>query len=259
MRTEPLIRRALVSTAALLAVTALGAAIALPAQAAAALPAQAAAPAPATRAGSPAATADKAATLDAAKKLTTARIDGRLAMLKVSGVAIRNAARLTDAHQAALQKIIDADLAGLTELRAKVAAETTVEAVRADARSMVEDYRVYLLVRPQVHLTVAADVESAALTRLRDAHGKLAEAVAAAKAAGRDVGDAEAKLAHLKAELDAVDLAGVADTLLAVEPGPDAAAIRTKTGAARAAVRAARTHLRAALADAKAVRDILKP
>ncbi|BCJ71415.1 hypothetical protein CS0771_09590 [Catellatospora sp. IY07-71] len=258
MRTEPLIRRALVSTAALLAVTALGAAIALPAQAAAALPAQAAAPAPATRAGSPAA-ADKAATLDAAKKLTTARIDGRLAMLKVSGVAIRNAARLTDAHQAALQKIIDADLAGLTELRAKVAAETTVEAVRADARSMVEDYRVYLLVRPQVHLTVAADVESAALARLREAHGKLAEAVAAAKAAGRDIGDAEAKLAHLKAELDAVDLAGVADTLLAVEPGPDAAAIRAKTGAARAAVRAARIHLRAALADAKAVRDILKP
>lgn len=254
MRTEPLIRRALVSTAALLATAALGAATALPAQAA---------PAPAARAGSSApvatAAADKATTLDAAKKLTTARIDGRLAMLKASGVAIRNAARLTDAHQAALQKIIDADLAGLTELRAKVAAETTIEAVRADARSMVEDYRVYLLVRPQVHLTVAAEVESAALTRLREAHGKLAEAVAAAKAAGKDVGDAEAKLAHLKAELDAVDLAGVADGLLAVQPGPDAAAIRAKTGAARTAVRAARTHLKAALADAKAVRDILKP
>ncbi len=249
MRTEPLIRRALVSAAALLAVTALGTATALPAQAA-----------PAARAGTPAATAaDKAVGLDAAKKLTTARIDGRLAMLKASGVAVRNAARLTDAHQAALQKILDADVAGLTALREKVAAETTVEAVRADARSMVEDYRVYLLVRPQVHLTVAADVESAAVTRLREAHGKLAEAVAAAKAAGKDVGDAEAKLAHLKAELDAVDLAGVADTLLAVEPGPDAAGIRAKTGAARTAVRAARTHLRAALADAKAVRDILKP
>ncbi|MFD0594863.1 hypothetical protein ACFQZ4_22775 [Catellatospora coxensis] len=249
MRTDMLIRRGLLFAATTLTAAALAAAAGVPAQ------------------GAPAVTgvavqaADQAANLANAKKLTTVRIDGRLAMLRASGLAIRNAARLTDAHQAALQKIIDADVAGLTELRAKVAAETTTEAVRADARSMVEDYRVYLLVRPQVHLTVAADVESAALTRLRTLHGKLAQAVATAKSAGKDVGDAEAKLAHLKAELDAMEsaLSGLADDLLAVRPGPDGAAIKAKTAAARADVRTARTHLRAAATDAKAIRDLLKP
>lgn len=238
MRTDMLIRRGLLFAATTLTAVALAATAGVPAQA-----------------------ADQAANLANAKKLTTVRIDGRLAMLRAEGVAIRNAARLADAHQTALQQTLDADVAGLTELRAKVAAETTLEAVRADARSMVEDYRVYLLVRPQVHLTLAADVESAALTRLRTLHGKLAEAVTAAKSAGRDVGDAEAKLAHLKSELDATEsaLSGLVNDLLAVQPGPDGAAIKAKTTAARADVRTARTHLRAAATDAKAVRNLLKP
>lgn len=249
MRTDMLIRRVLQLAATTLTAAALAAATGVPAQGAPAV------------AGVAVQAADQAANLANAKKLTTVRIDGRIAVLRASGLAIRNAARLTDAHQAALQKIIDADIAGLTELRAKVAAETTSEAVRADARSMIEDYRVYLLVRPQIHLTVAADVASATLTRLRTVHDKLAQAVAAAKSAGKDVGDAEAKLAHLKSELDATEpvLSGLADDLLAVRPGPDAPAIKAKTTAARADVRTARTHLRAAITDAKAIRTLLKP
>lgn len=246
MRTDMLIRRGLLFAAMTLTATALAAATGMPAQAAAPVAVRA---------------ADQAANLANAKKLTTVRIDGRLALLRAEGVAIRNAARLTDAHQATLQKTLDAGIAGLTELRMNVAAETTLEAVRADARSMVEDYRVYLLVRPQVHLTVAADVESAALARLRTLHDKLAQAVTAAKSAGKDVGDAEAKLAHLTSELDGTEsaLAGLAGDLLAVQPGPDAAAIKARTAAARADVRTARTHLRAAIADAKAIRTLLKP
>ncbi|WP_144127781.1 hypothetical protein [Catellatospora sichuanensis] len=249
MRTDMLIRRGLLFAATALTAAALAATAGVPAQAAVPV------------AGVAVQAADQAANLANAKKLATVRIDGRLAMLRAEGVAIRNAARLTDAHQAALQKTVDAGIAGLTELRAKVAAETTLEAVRAGTRSMVEDYRVYLLVRPQVHLTLAADVAAAALTRLRTLHDKLAQAVTAAKSAGKDLGDAEAKLAHLKSELDAMEsaLSGLADDLLAVQPGPDSAAIRAKTAAARADVRTARTHLRAAATDAKALRDLLKP
>ncbi|GHJ46358.1 hypothetical protein Cs7R123_37000 [Catellatospora sp. TT07R-123] len=218
----------------------------------AALPAQAAAPAGVVL-------ADKATTLDAAKKLTTARIDGRLAVLRANGVAIRNAARLADGHQSALQAILDKDIAGLTELKTKVAGETTLEAIRADARSMVEDYRVYILVQKQVHLTVAADVETAAVARLRGAYDKLAKAIEAAKAGGTDTSAAEAKLADLKSQLDAAESAvgGVADALLAVQPGPDADAIKAKTQAAREKVHAARTALKAAIADAKAIKDLV--
>ncbi|MBV1855380.1 hypothetical protein [Catellatospora tritici] len=219
----------------------------------AALPAQAAAPTSVVR-------SDRATTVDAAKKLVTARIDGRLAVLRANGVAINSAARLSDGHQAALKAIIEKDIAGLTELKTKVAGETTLEAIKADSRSMVEDYRVYMLVQKQVHLAVAADVETAAVARLRTAYDKLAKAIEAAKAGGKDVGDAEAKLADMKSQLDKAEAAvsGVADALLAVQPGPDADAIKAKTQAARGKVHDARTALKAAIADAKAIRDVVK-
>src|SRR5690348_231548 len=111
MRTDKLIRGGLLLATSVLAAAALGVA---------GLPAQAAAPVAGVAVQAADRAADKAAALEAAKKLTAARIDGRLAVLRTGGVVVRNAARLSDAHQAALQKIIDADLAGLTELRKKV-------------------------------------------------------------------------------------------------------------------------------------------
>jgi hypothetical protein len=187
-----------------------------------------------------------------AKRLTIARIDGRLAALKVDGVAIRNAARLSDGHQSAIQAILDKDIAGLTALRTKVEGETTGQAVKDDARSMVVDYRVYMLVGPQVRLTIAADVANAVDARLGEVAGKLAAAIEKAKAAGQDVTAAQAKLDHMKAELAAANVDGVADALIATQPSPDAAAMKAAKDAARSKLREARQHLKNAAADAKA-------
>src|SRR5262249_10233553 len=153
--------------------------------------------------------------LAAAKKLTIARIDGRLATLRADGVAIRNAARLSDGHQGTIQGILDHDIAGLTALRTKVAGETTAAALRDDARSMVVDSRVYILVGPQVRLTLAADVASAVTARLSGVTDKLAKAIDDAKAAGKDVSAAQAKLDDLRSQLTAASSAinGTADTL----------------------------------------------
>jgi hypothetical protein len=70
--------------------------------------------------------------LEAAKRITIARIDGRLAALRIEQAAVRNAARLTDAHRHALNAIFDHDVQGLTALKTKVQGETTLEAVRAE-------------------------------------------------------------------------------------------------------------------------------
>lgn len=210
-------------------------------------------------AGSPAMAKDDA-TLANAQKLTVARIDGRLAALKVDGVAIRNAARLSDGHQSTLQGILDHDIAGLTALRTKVEGETTAQAVKDDARSMVVDYRVYMLVGPQVRLTIAADLATAADTRLQEVAGKLADAIEKAKAAGQDVADAQAKLDHMRGELQAAKaaLSGAADALLATKPSPDATAMKAAKDAARAKIREARGHLKNAAADAQACAADLK-
>jgi hypothetical protein len=198
--------------------------------------------------------------LTEAKRVVTAQIDGRLAALRVMSAAVNEAQRLTAPHKATLKDLIATDTTGLTNLKAKVAGETTVAAVRADAASMVKDYRIYLLVVPKVHLTHALDLADAAIAVLRQVYDRLTAAVATAKQAGKNVGDADARLADLKSQLTAAAglTAGKADTLLAIKPGPDADAIRNALRPIRDAVHTARGDLRAAVADAKAVRDILK-
>jgi hypothetical protein len=198
--------------------------------------------------------------LSEAKRAVTARIDARLVALRAMTEAVNQAKRLTAAHRTELTNLLTATTAGLTALKSEVAAETTVAEVRADASRMIDDYRVYLLVAPKVHLTRALDIEAASIEALRKAYDKLTVAVAAAKQAGKDVGDADAKLADLSKQLDAAGstIAGKAETLLAIKPGPDAEAIKAAVKPIRESVKSARTSLRTAVADAKAVRAILR-
>ena len=198
--------------------------------------------------------------LDRAKAEVTRRIDLRLAALRRYGAAVDNARHLTDAHEATLDTLIADDTAGLTALRRKVAGETTLAALRADAASMVNDYRIFILVRPKVRLTIAHDAEQAAIRRLSAAHGTLADLVARAKAAGKDTAGAEQDLADMRAALDRASaaIAGQVDTLLAIEPGPDGDAIKAQVAAVRRALGAGRAHLRTAVAEAHAVRRFLR-
>ena len=209
---------------------------------------------------SPASAAPAPGTLDAAKKITIARIDGRLAALRVEQAAVHNATRLTDSHRSTLDGILDHDIKGLTDLKSKVQNETTLEAIRTDTQSMINDYRVYILVGPQVRITIAADVEAAAGRTLEKAYTTLAAAIEAAEKAGKDVSAAKAKLAEMRTHLDTAKstLDGVADTLLAVKPGPDADAIHAAVNSARTKVKTARSELHAAGVAAKECRDLLR-
>jgi hypothetical protein len=188
------------------------------------------------------------------------RIDLRLAALKRYDTAIGEAEHLTDGHEQTLDDLIAGDISALSALRTKVAGETTREAVRADATSMVRDYRIFLLVRPKVRLTIAGDREAAAIARLQAAHGKLADLVADAKAGGKDTAAAEQDLADMRVAIDKArnGLAGQLDTLLAIQPGPDGDAIRGEVSGVRQALGTARGDLRNALSEAKKVRDFLR-
>jgi hypothetical protein len=161
--------------------------------------------------------------LDAARNAVAARIDKRLAALQRFTATVNAAKQLQDGHRGTLTKLIGDSSAGLGALKTKVLAETTAAGVRADAQSMVEDYRVFMLTGPKVRLTAAIDTELAVIAKLR------AEP-------GADT-----------AKLDAIaqSLQGKADALLAVGPGPDADAIRGAVQPVRAAARSAHAQLKA--------------
>ncbi|WP_432836376.1 hypothetical protein [Dactylosporangium sp. CA-092794] len=161
--------------------------------------------------------------LDPARNAVVARIDKRLDALTKFEATVGKAGQLTSGHKSALTGLIADQRSGLTALKTKVQGETTVAAVKADAQSMVYDYRVFLLTGPKVRLTAAIDTELAVVAKMK------AEP-------GADT-----------AKLDAIaqSLQGKADALLAVKPGPDGEAIRGQVAPVRQAARTAHTDLKA--------------
>jgi hypothetical protein len=209
-------------------------------------------------AATPAAAADE--TVPGVKAALTARIDLRLAALDRDLAAITAAQHLTEAHRDQLSTVVNDASAGLTDLKAQVAQETTLPGVRAAAESMVHDYRVFLLVGPQVRLTIAGDTEQFAIDKAQQAHDTLADQVAGKKAAGTDTTAAETDLAEMQAAIDAARtrLDGQVATLLAIEPGPDAVAIRSAVAAVRQALGHTRADLQTARSEGLAVRAFLR-
>lgn len=187
------------------------------------------------------------AKLDALKRRCTNAIDRRLVHLRALGARVARAGNLTDAHRAALAAIAANSATGLSALRATIQADTDLAALQGHCREIVTGYLVYRLVTPQVRLVIAADNAVAAAGWLDKAAARLADAIAAAKAAGHDTAAAEAKLAEMQREVEAgrAAVSGVADSVLALRPS-DAGSIAGVLGAARTALASAKTHLNGA-------------
>jgi hypothetical protein len=211
---------------------------------------------PANAATAPA--ADSTASLTKAKAAVTEGITDRLTTLGKLQTALAAYKDVPDAARTTLTQVVSTDVSALTALKAKVAGETTVAAVRADGKAMVDDYRVYVLVVPKVHLTHALDVESTALARLVKVHDALADRLA--KDATADTTANKALLADMTTVIQAADarIDGKDAGLLALTPGPDGKALTASVKDVSGAAKDARDDIKKAVTDAKTVRDALK-
>ena len=229
--------RTRLSAAAVGALIAVGA-VALPAQAATA--------------------SDTAAGLAKAKAAVTEGITGRLTTLGNLQTALTGYKEVADAARGTLTQVLSSDVSGLTALKTKVAGETTEAAVRTDGKAMVDDYRVYVLVAPKVHLTHALDVEGAALAKLVKVHDALADRLA--KDPTADTAANKALLADMTSQIQAATtaIAGKDAALLALQPGPDGKALTASVKAVSGPAKDARDDIKKAVDDAKKVRDALK-
>ncbi|MGD0249018.1 MAG: hypothetical protein ABSB75_08210 [Candidatus Limnocylindrales bacterium] len=209
----------------------------------------------------------EAAAVKAGASVTTLRamgdceINRRFATLDQLASRVSGSKTLTSSDAAALTAEIGSTKSGLTSLKATIDAETSIPALRADIVKIATDYRVYVLVVPQVNLVSAADAVIASQTVFSKINTNLTARIAAAKAAGKDVTAAQADLDKMNAAVTAaVGLASpLPAALLPLTPaqynGGTAGPVLT---GARTALGQARDQLKAARADAKACRDALK-
>ena len=195
--------------------------------------------------------------LAAVKTLAGTRINGRLAELHALQLAVSAAANLTSSDKSTLNSLLSSDLTGLTALGDKISSDSTVQSVRADEVTMVDTYRVYLLVAPKTHLSIVFDDEAAVITKLQTVYSTLS---AALTKAGGGTSAEQAQLADMQTQITAAQtgLNGRESTLLAIQPGPDATTITGQVKTLRTSAQGVRKDLGAAVADAKALRADLK-
>ncbi len=167
---------------------------------------------------------------------------------------VGSAPTLTDAHEGTIDAFLASSSSGLTALQATIEADTDPAALRAHCASIATDYRIFALRSPQVHLAIGGDREAAALARADELVPRLQAAIDAAAAAGVDVTEATATMAHLQSTIAHAEstLAGVVDTLLGYTPS-DWNANHSLLDPITAAVRSVKTDITTAIADARAI------
>lgn len=213
----------------------------------------------ATPAADPTATARTAGAdrLTAVKALANARVQGRIAALHALSLAVQDSKFLTSDEHGTLEGRINADLSGLGALATRMSGESTAAAVRTDEAAMVDDYRVYLLMAPQVRLTDALAAESDAAATLQKAYAALQGMLAGQSGGG--TAQQKSELADLQSQITAAQAAigNEAAAELAIRPGPDESAIKDALAPARSAAKTARDDLVKARDDAKDLRSSL--
>ena len=197
--------------------------------------------------------------LDQLKQRADAEIQRRLTTLQADSVLVSKATHLTDANRNSLSSLIATDQNGLTALKSTIDGDTDLASALKDARRIVTDFRIYVLVEPQVHLTVAADRVAAIADRFADLDTKLQAKIDTAKQDGKDTATEQQALDDAKSKVaDASRSAsGVPSSVLALTPA-GYPGNRDTLVQARGELETAHTDLKAARADVATVIQGLK-
>ena len=195
------------------------------------------------------------ATVAGIRAFANCEVNRRLATLSDLSARVAASRAIAGSDATALAAEIAAENSGLTALKARIDSETALLALRADLVRVVTDYRVYVLVVPQVNLTIGSDVVRAAQAKFGQIGTALAARIASAHAAGKDATAAQSALDAMNASVAAAQalVAPLPAKLLALTPAQfNAGTAGPVLNAARAALAHARDDLKAAAVDAKA-------
>jgi hypothetical protein len=190
---------------------------------------------------------DQEASFDQLKRRALESIDTRLDAITRWTDQVDAAEHLSADHRSALLVELSAYTRGLTELAAEIEAATTYSELGGLIPKIVEDYWVFALLGPKVHLVIAADVMTHITGRFDDVATSIQEAIERVEEAGYDPADAQAALDRMQSHLVAAStlIGPVPTTVLALQPVdmPEASA---QLRSAHGDLQSAREELRAA-------------
>lgn len=128
-------------------------------------------------------------------------IENRITRLNALSVRIQAMKKVSAAAKANLKATIDAEIANLTALKAKIATNTDVETMRTDLQSITKAYRIYALIMPQIAILAAADRATVIADAMTTLSQKLAERITAAQTAGNNVSALQTALTDMNTKI----------------------------------------------------------
>lgn len=167
---------------------------------------------------------------------------------------------LSSGDRQTLQGLLAAETQGINQLAQEVGSATpqttTIAQLRQDAFTMVHQYRVYLVMAPQVHLTEAADTQAAVEAKLTALEPKIQAAIATAGNPPAAVEAYNDLVTQVHNASVATGQAGIPAVLAVTPPGfpGDGGPLAS----ARTTLHAAQGDLQSARKDIDTIRDTLK-
>ncbi len=126
------------------------------------------------------------------------RITARENLLSTLHLRVNGSPTLTGNDKSALTAIISHAQGGMTTLMSQAQQATTAAELKPIANAMIVDYRVYVVVAPQVDLTIIADRESSVSGRLANLEPAIQNLITLEQQRGKNVSSAEATFADYK-------------------------------------------------------------
>lgn len=128
--------------------------------------------------------------------------------------------KLTASEKADLSTKIDAEVAGLTDVKAKLDAATDAVVAKALVKGVYSDYRVYGVLQPQIGLVTSLNALAMTSAKLSDAFVNVQARIDARKAKGKDVVAWQKALDDAKALVPGINakISALIAQVLAVKP-----------------------------------------
>ncbi len=141
------------------------------------------------------------AKLTVAKTKGDQEIDRRIQALNDLNARVDAMQRVTPSFKQNLSSNIQTQVTGLTQLKAKIDADTDVATLKTDIQSVTQSYRIFALVLPMSRVAAAADREVTIITMMNQLGAKLQARITAAQTAGANTSALLATLTELSAKL----------------------------------------------------------
>lgn len=183
-----------------------------------------------------------------AKDKAAQEIDRRVASLNAMLTRVTAMKKVNDALKTNLTTNINLEIEGFNNLKAKIEADTDLATLKTDVQSVTQSYRIYALVMPQVHISVAADRVATIINMMNSVGGKLQARISTAKVAGNNTAAAEAALTDLGSKLQSAQTHAQAAITLVAPLVPDQGD-KTVQASNEAKIKEAQAEIKAAQAD----------